>query len=107
MPFTVPSMTTLPTTTVPSTATAPRRLLAVNVRLRGRPVAGQRLVAVVRPSRGAAYRWQLCTRRRCSTIRGATKPGIVVSRKWRGKRLRVVASAPRRLPAAATSAPVR
>jgi hypothetical protein len=42
------------------------------------------------PLAGARYRWQLCTSKGCVPIKGATKPGLTLLKRYAGERVRIL-----------------
>jgi hypothetical protein len=65
--------------------------------IHGTPTVGSVLTATapvwnVQPA-SVAYRWQLCSAGSCSPIKGATKRTLRLDRRYRGRRVRIVATA--------------
>lgn len=65
--------------------------------IHGTPTVGSVLTATapvwsVQPT-SVAYRWQLCTHARCSSIRGATRLTLRLDRRYEGHSVRIVATA--------------
>lgn len=75
---------------------------------RGVPLVGHRLVVPAALAGSTHYQWQACRGTKCAAIKGATKPGLVLTKSLVRKTVRVVATTDAGVVIASTpSKPVR